>query len=47
MLTRKEALKLAIRDNKPRFESMQWYFDIIGIDMEEALEAVQKIPRLY
>ena len=47
MLTRKEALELVYRDNVPRYESMQWYFDTIGLDMREALKIVQKIPRLY
>ena len=36
MLTREEALRLAERDNAPRFVSMRWYFDTIGVDMETA-----------
>ena len=47
MLTREEALKLVERDNQPRFDSIQWYFDTIGLDMMEALKIIQKIPRLY
>ena len=47
MLTREEALKLVERDNTPRFDSMQWYFDVIGVDMSEALTVVNKIPKRY
>lgn len=47
MLTREEALEMVYRDNAPRFESMQWYFDTIGLDMTQALDVVQKIEKLY
>lgn len=47
MLTREEALALVERDNRPRFDSLQWYFDVIGLDMAEALRVVNRIPRLY
>ena len=35
------------RDNRPRFDSMQWYFDTIGLDMAEALKIINQIPKLY
>ena len=47
MLTREEALRLVVKDNAPRFASMKWYFDVIGLDMGEALSVIQKIPKLY
>ncbi len=47
MLTREEAMALIERDNRPRFDSLQWYFDVIGLDMTEALRIVNRIPRLY
>ena len=47
MLTREEALELAYQDNRPRFDSIKWYFDTIGISMYDALERVNQIPRLY
>ena len=47
MLTRDEAIRLVERDNQPRFDSMQWYFDTIGLSMADALKIIQKIPRLY
>ena len=42
-----EALKFIERDNQPRYESMQWYCDIIGIDFEAAIKAINKAPKLY
>jgi hypothetical protein len=47
MLKREEALELTYRDNLPRFDSMKWYFDVIGLDMEMVLERVNSIRRLY
>ena len=47
MLTREEAMRLIERDNRPRFDSMQWYFDVIGLDMMEALKIISRIPKLY
>ena len=47
MLTRDQALELTYRDNSPRFESLKWYFDTIGLDMETVLKRVQEIPGLY
>ncbi len=47
MITRDEALKLVIRDNAPRYESMKWYFDTIGVDFEKAIKVINNIPKLY
>ncbi len=47
MISREEGLQAVLRENRPRFESMQWYFDIIGVDMERALKAINAMPRLY
>lgn len=47
MLTREEALQLVYRDNEPRFESMKWYFDVIGLDMEMVLDVVKGMEKLY
>ncbi|MBK7941424.1 MAG: hypothetical protein IPJ87_06065 [Flavobacteriales bacterium] len=47
MITREEGLAHVLRENRPRFESMQWYFETIGVDMERALKAINAIPRLY
>lgn len=47
MLTRDEALKLVYEDNQPRFDSIKWYFDTIGLSMFDALESVLKIQKYY
>ncbi len=47
MLERDEALRLVYRDNQPRFDSMKWYFDTISVNMGEALDVINKIPKLY
>ena len=47
MLTRDEALALARRENQPRFESLQWYCETIGIDIIDALERINAAPKRY
>ena len=47
MITREEALQLVYRDNEPRFESLKWYFDVIGLDMRMVLDVVNNMSRLY
>lgn len=46
-LRREDALRLAIRDNEPRYESIQWYCDIVGIDFESAIRTINAAPKLY
>jgi glutamine---fructose-6-phosphate transaminase (isomerizing) len=36
MISREAALKTAKEENKPRFETMRWYLEIIGIDFQYA-----------
>ncbi len=47
LITREEALGLVERDNRPRFESIRWYAQTIGLDAEELLQVVDAIPKLY
>ena len=47
VITREEALGLAQRDNQPRWESLKWYCDTIGIDLRQALKRINNIPKLY
>ncbi|MCI5058596.1 MAG: hypothetical protein MRY83_20965, partial [Flavobacteriales bacterium] len=47
MITREEGLEAIYRENRPRFDSLKWYFDTVGIDFEKAIEIVNKIPKLY
>ena len=47
VLTRAEALSLAAAENLPRYESIFWYLDIIGLEtpMHEALRIIQAMPK--
>jgi hypothetical protein len=47
LITREAGLKFIAQENRPRFESMKWYFETIGVDMEHAIKVVNAIPKLY
>ena len=47
MITREEAIHTVEQDNQPRYESIQWYCDTIGVDMQSALRAINQAPKLY
>jgi glucosamine--fructose-6-phosphate aminotransferase (isomerizing) len=47
VMSREKALQLVAVENQPRWESMQWYANIIGFNLYEALEVVNAMPRLY
>lgn len=47
MLTRERALQLIEDENKPRYETLRWYLEIIGVDFEKAIKTVNSIPKLY
>lgn len=46
-VTREKALKIAEKYNQPRFESIKWYCDTIGIEFISTLERINEIPKLY
>lgn len=47
LITRNEALKLVNRENIPRYESLEWYANTIGFDLENALDVIHSIPKAY
>jgi predicted glutamine amidotransferase len=47
VLSREEALKKVEEENRPRWESIKWYCDIIGIDFESTIDTINRIPKLY
>ena len=47
VMERDKALKLVQEDNRPRWESMQWYANTIGFDLAEAVRRIETAPRLY
>lgn len=46
MITREEAMTHISADNKPRFESIQWYCNTIGIDFERAIRTINSANKL-
>lgn len=47
LLSREQARELARRENRPRWESIKWYCDIIDVDFEEAVRRINAAPKLY
>jgi hypothetical protein len=47
LITREEALKAVNRENQPRYESVKWYLDAIGLDFESTVTKINSIPKLY
>jgi hypothetical protein len=47
MMTRERALELINEENRPRYETLRWYLDIIGLDFERVIKVVNKIPKHY
>ena len=46
-ITREKALELIADENQPRYESIKWYLDAVGIDFCDAIRVVNNIPKLY
>jgi asparagine synthetase B (glutamine-hydrolysing) len=47
MITRDEGLCLIYEHNKPRYESIKWYLEILGLNFTDVIRVINKIPRLY
>ena len=47
IMTREKALKLVDEENRPRPESIKWYCKTIGINLENTVKRINKIPKLY
>jgi len=47
MLSREEAMGLIESDNLPRYETLRWYLEIVGLDFTEVISRINKIPKLY
>jgi hypothetical protein len=46
-MSREEALEKIYEENRPRFESLKWYLDTIGVDFEHAVRIINQIPKRY
>jgi hypothetical protein len=49
VMTRERALDLVDRDNRPRFASIQWYLQTIGVEqsLEQVLATIEAVPKLH
>ncbi|MFC4269739.1 hypothetical protein [Polaribacter marinivivus] len=47
MITREEALELVNDENKPRYDSLRWYLEIVGVDYDKAINIINELPKLY
>lgn len=46
-LSRDQALTMVNEENVPRYNSIQWYCDIIGLDFNSTISTINRAPRLY
>jgi len=47
LISREEALRKVEEENIPRYETIKWYLEIIGLDFENTIKIINKIPKLY
>ncbi len=47
LISREKALDLVYDENKPRYNSLKWYLEIIGLDFEMVIKKINKMKRLY
>jgi len=47
MMDRETALTLVAEENRPRYHAIQTYLQLIGVDFDLAMGAIDSIPRLY
>ena len=47
LLDRDTALRLVENDNQPKFESIEYFARLIGLNLDEILRKIENIPKLY
>ncbi len=47
MMSREEALALIYEENQPRYNSLKWYLEIIGLDYESTIKRINEFPALF
>lgn len=47
IITRDEGLELIDIENKPRFESIKWYCEVININFKDTMQRIMSLNRLY
>jgi len=46
-ISRDEGLSKIFEENKPRYESIKWYLETIGLDFVSTIKTINNIPKLY
>ncbi len=47
MISREEGLRLLEEENRPRYETLKWYLEIIGLDYDSTIKVINNIPKRY
>lgn len=47
LLDRERGLQLITEENRPRYPSLKWYIDIVGLDFTSTIKRINEIPKLY
>jgi hypothetical protein len=47
MLSREEGMKLVMEENRPRYATLKWYLEVVGLDFVETIKIINAIPKLY
>jgi hypothetical protein len=47
LISREEGLKMIGEENMPRYENLKWYLDIVDLDYESTIKAINMIPKLH
>jgi hypothetical protein len=46
-ISREQAIKLVLDENRPRYQNIRWYLDTLGLDFNSVIKIVNNIPKLY
>ena len=46
-ISREEALNIVLDENGPRYNSIKWYLEILGLNFEDVILKINQIPKLY
>lgn len=47
MISREQALRIVEQEDKPRYESIKWYLNIVGLDYEDTIQKINRAKKLY
>jgi glucosamine--fructose-6-phosphate aminotransferase (isomerizing) len=46
-ITREEALVKVAEENRPRYQNIRWYLDILGFDFRSVIQTINAIPKTW